>query len=149
MIELPWLVPSVRRFTTKDIFVVFRKLSERFERRRVLSDKCTLFEFLLEMAESMVFGELSSVSHELIMRDSIERIRELGVHILVINMSDLPLVFVGGRFFTVVRSFFFRHRKEVESRMIGLELPLGVRGMTQLSGGLRGRSHVDGGGWVI
>ena len=102
MIELPWLVPSVCGFATKNIFVVFRKLTERFESRGILSDKCTLFEFLFEMAESMVFGELSSVSHELIMRDSIERIRELGVNVVVINMSDLPLVFVGGRFFTVV-----------------------------------------------
>ena len=102
MIELPWLVPSVRSFTTKDIFVVFRELSERFECRGILGDKCTLFEFFLEMAESMVFGELSSIGHELVMRDSIERIRELGVNVVVINMSDLPLVFVGGRFFTVV-----------------------------------------------
>ena len=117
MIQLPWLVPSVRGLTTKDIFVIFRKLSERFERRGILGNKCTLFEFLFEMAESMVFGELSSISHELVMRDSIERIGELGVNIAIINMSDLPLVFVGGRFFTVVRSLFFRHREEVEGKV--------------------------------
>ena len=78
MIQLPWLVPSVRGLTTKDIFVVFRKLSERFERRGILGYQGTLFEFFLEVDESMVFSELSSISHELIMRDSIERIRELG-----------------------------------------------------------------------
>ena len=102
MIQLPWLVPSVRGFTTKDIFVVFRKLSERFESRGILGYKCTLFEFFLEMPQSMVFGKLSSVGHELVMRDSIERIGELGVNIVIIDMSDFPLVFVGGRFFTVV-----------------------------------------------
>ena len=81
----------MRDFASKDDFILFRELGEGFKGGGVLSDKSTLLELLLEMAETMVFSKLCSVSHQLVMGDPAEGIGQFDVDICIVDVLDLPV----------------------------------------------------------
>lgn len=69
-------MPAMCDLSPKDNFVVFGELVEIVETGWILSDEGTFAEYVLQVREPVVSRETSCVFHELIMRDTFERVGE-------------------------------------------------------------------------
>lgn len=69
-------------FASQNIPVLIVEERERLESSGILGDEGTLLEYLREVAEAMALRKRRSISNQLIMRDSVERVGELGIRVV-------------------------------------------------------------------